>query len=128
MSGTPIQTRCSLFITANILNILKSAELNLSEIPVYPTAKLKSEGYQLPLLEAHLSYVSAAFYDDILVIEASLKEIPKFKMKIDYKIFRKSNEELVCEGYTEHVFVKKETKRPGRPPKFFIDAVKNYYK
>lgn len=91
-------------------------------------SKVESQGYQLPLLEAHLSYVSAAFYDDILIIEASLHEIPKFRMRIDYKIFRKSNDELVCEGYTEHVFVKKETKRPGRPPKFFIDAVKGYYK
>ena len=88
---------------------------------------VEKEGYQLPLVEAHLKYVSAAYYDDILVIESSLKEIPKLKMRLDYKIFRKESNELVTEGYTEHVFINKETKKPVRPPKFFIDAVKNYY-
>lgn len=88
---------------------------------------VEKEGYQLPLVEAHLHYVSAAYYDDILIIETFLEEIPKLKMKLDYKIFRKENNELVTEGYTEHVFINKETKRPVRPPKFFIDAIKNYY-
>ena len=89
---------------------------------------VEKEGYQLPLVEAHLKYVSAAYYDDILIIESSLKEIPKLKMKLEYKIFRKENDELVTEGYTEHVFINKGTKKPVRPPKFFIDAVKKYLK
>ena len=88
---------------------------------------VEKEGYQLPLVEAHLTYVSAAYYDDILVIEASLNEIPKFKMRIYYRIFRKENSELVAEGYTEHIFIKKESKRPVRPPQFYLDAVKKYY-
>ena len=88
---------------------------------------VEKEGYQLPLVEAYLNYVSAAYYDDILVVEAFLKEIPKLKMRIDYKIFRKENNQLVTEGYTEHVFINKETKKPVRPPKFFVDAVKKYY-
>ena len=88
---------------------------------------VEKEGYQLPLVEAHLKYVSAAYYDDIIIIETSLKEIPKLKMRLGYKIFRKENNELVTEGFTEHVFINKETKKPVRPPKFFIDAIKNYY-
>jgi acyl-CoA thioester hydrolase len=88
---------------------------------------VEKEGYQLPLVEAHLKYVSAAYYDDILVIEASLNEIPKFKMKINYRIFRKENNELVAEGYTEHVFIKKESRKPVRPPQFYLDAIKKYY-
>ncbi len=89
--------------------------------------KVESEGYQLPLVEAHLKYISAAFYDDILIIESFLKEIPKLKMRIDYRIFRKGNDVLVTEGYTEHVFINRESKRPVRPPKFFIDAIRKYY-
>lgn len=88
---------------------------------------VEKEGYQLPLVQAHLNYISAAYYDDILVVEALLKEIPKLKMRIDYKIFRKGNGELVTEGYTEHVFINRETKKPVRPPKFFVDAIKKYY-
>jgi acyl-CoA thioester hydrolase len=88
---------------------------------------VETEGYQLPLIEAHIKYVSAAYYDDILIVETFLREIPKFKMRLDYKIFRKENSELVTEGYTEHVFINKETKSPVRPPKIFIDAIKKYY-
>lgn len=88
---------------------------------------VEKEGFQLPLVEAHLKYISAAYYDDILIIETFLKEIPKLKMKLEYKIFRKENNDLVTEGYTEHVFINKESKKPVRPPKFFIDAIKNYY-
>jgi acyl-CoA thioester hydrolase len=88
---------------------------------------VEREGYQLPLVEAHLKYVSAAYYDDLLVIESSLNEIPKFKMKINYRIFRKENNALVTEGYTEHVFIKKESKKPVRPPQFYLDAIKKYY-
>ena len=73
--------------------------------------KIESEGYQLPLVEAHLEYISAAFYDDVLIIESFLKEIPKFKMKLEYKIYRKENNELVTEGYTEHIFIKRDTKK-----------------
>jgi acyl-CoA thioester hydrolase len=48
-------------------------------------------------------------------------------MKINYRIFRKENNELVTEGYTEHVFIKKESKKPVRPPQFYLDAIKKYY-
>ncbi len=89
--------------------------------------KIESEGYQLPLVEAHLEYISAAFYDDVLIIESFLKEIPKFKMKLEYKIYRKENNELVTEGYTEHIFIKRDTKKPVRPPQFFIDAIKKLF-
>ena len=89
--------------------------------------KVEGKGFQLPLIEAHLKYVSAAYYDDILIVEALLKEIPKLKMRLDYKISRKENNELVTEGYTEHVFINKETRKPVRPPEFFINAIKKYY-
>lgn len=90
-------------------------------------SRVEKEGYQLPLIEAHVKYISAAYYDDLLVVEAFLKEIPSFKMKLEYKIYRKGNNELVTEGYTEHIFVKKDTKKPVRPPQFFIDTIKKFY-
>lgn len=88
---------------------------------------IEANGYQMPLLEAHLKYISAAFYDDILIIEAFVREIPQLKIRIDYKIHRKTNNDLVCEGYTEHILINKKTKSPVRPPQFFIDAIKKFY-
>jgi acyl-CoA thioester hydrolase len=88
---------------------------------------IEKQGYQLPVLETHIKFVSPAFYDDVLIIESSMNNYPALKIHIDYKIYRKENNVLVSEGYTEHVFIKEDTKKPSRPPSFFIDKVKPFY-
>jgi len=88
---------------------------------------IEKQGYQLPVLETHIKFASPAFYDDVLVIESFMNDYPALKIHIDYKIYRKENNVLVSEGYTEHVFIKEDTKKPSRPPVFFIDIVKPYY-
>lgn len=88
---------------------------------------IEKEGYQLPVLETHVKYISPAFYDDVLLIESFMKDYPSFKIHIDYKIYKKENNILVSEGFTEHVFIKKDTKKPSRPPAFFIEIVKPFY-
>ncbi len=90
-------------------------------------AEVEKRGYQLPLLEAHVKYVSPARYDDVLVIEAIVKNYPAFRIHIDYKIFHRDNELLITEGYTKHVFMSKETLKPVRPPKFFTDVIEQFY-
>ena len=92
-----------------------------------PYYKVEQEGYQLPLLEAHVKYISHALYDDLLEIEAYVPAFPEFRIRIDYKVVRKITRETVAEGYTVHVFIKKDTKKPVRPPKFFIDVLKPFY-
>ena len=97
-----------------------------------PYSYIENEGYQLPVLETHAKYISAAYYDDILVIESFVKDYPSFRIHIDYRIFRlvpsgKGNNILVAEGFTEHVFIKKDSKKPVRPPGFFADAMKPFY-
>lgn len=56
-----------------------------------------------------------------------MKECPSFKIRIDYKIYRKINNSLVAEGYTEHVFIKEQTKKPSRLPFFFTEIVDPFY-
>ncbi len=92
-----------------------------------PYHKMEQEGYQLPLLEAHVKYISYALYDNLLEVEAFVPSFPEFRIRIEYKVTRKSGGELVAEGYTEHVFMRKDTKKPVRPPKFFTDVLKPLY-
>jgi acyl-CoA thioester hydrolase len=88
---------------------------------------VESKGYQLPLLEANVKYLNPAYYDDILVIESYMKELPSFRIHIDYNIFRKIDGSLIAEGFTEHVFIKSDTKKPSRLPSFVVEALKSYY-
>jgi acyl-CoA thioester hydrolase len=92
-----------------------------------PYNKIEENGYQLPLIEAGVKYKSPAYYDDLLEIESSVEKLYSPKVRIDYKIRREGISDPISEGFTEHVFIKSETKKPVRPPKIYIDALKPYF-
>jgi len=89
--------------------------------------ELEKQGYQLPLIEANLKYKLPAVYDDELEIEAIVEKINTPKLFIKYNVYKKESGELLVEGFTEHVFIKTETKKAVRPPKFYIDALAGYF-
>jgi len=90
-------------------------------------AELEKNGYQLPLIEANVKYKNPAYYDDILEIEASVKELYSSKVHIEYVIRRKETKELIAEGFTTHIFIKTDTKKAVRPPQIYIEALKQYF-
>lgn len=92
-----------------------------------PYSRIEKEGYQLPVLEAHVKYIVPAYYDELIIVKSFLKEYPTLKIHIEYKITRKNMADLIAEGFTLHAFIKKESKRLVRPPAFFIDSVKNFF-
>ena len=91
-------------------------------------SELEKEGYQLPLIEAGLKYKSPAYYDDILNIEASIKELYSAKVHIEYSIKRKNENDVLVTGFTTHMFIKEDTKKPTKPPQIYINALKQYFK
>jgi acyl-CoA thioester hydrolase len=93
-----------------------------------PYSELEKEGYQLPLIEAGLKYKSPAHYDDELNIEATIKELYTAKVRIEYIVSRKIDNVLIAIGFTEHMFMKEDTKRPIKPPQIYIDVLKKYFK
>lgn len=88
-----------------------------------PYKCVEEKGYQLPVLEAHVVYKNHGRYDDLLEIETTVRELPRIKLHIDYIIRRKETDEVVAEGYTEHVFINEKTKKATRPPQFYLDAL-----
>ncbi|MCX7797889.1 MAG: acyl-CoA thioesterase [Melioribacter sp.] len=92
-----------------------------------PYSELEKLGYQLPLIEAFIKYKSPAQYDDILEVEAVVKELYSPKVHIEYTIRRKLTNELIAEGFTTHIFIKTDTKKAVKPPKIYIDALKKFF-
>lgn len=99
--------------------LLRSSGLAYSEV--------ERNGYQLPLIEAGVKYFSPGRYDDILNIEATVKELISAKVHIEYKITREGTGELIAEGFTTHMFINAETKKAVRPPKIYVDALKPFF-
>ena len=98
--------------------LLRSSGLAYSEI--------ENIGYQLPLIEAGIKYKSPAHYDDVLLVEASIDEVYSAKVHIEYKLIRESDNVLIATGFTDHMFIKSDTKKPTKPPQIYINALKKF--
>lgn len=87
-----------------------------------PYVAFEKAGYFLPLVEAHVNYRTPAYYDDLVQIQAIYYPEIKATVKFNYKCF--VNEEIVADGHTIHSFLNAKTRKPTRPPKFFIDSLR----
>ena len=89
--------------------------------------QIEENGYHMPVSEAFVKYKNPAFYDELLEIETKVEKLPKLVVHIDHQIKSVERDVLIAEGYVELVFIKKETKKITRPPKFFIDAIQIHF-
>jgi acyl-CoA thioester hydrolase len=94
----------------------------------FPYKVVESQGYQLPLVEAGIKYFSPATYDDLLEIDARVEELYVPRPKVLYTVKNKETGELIAEGFTTHVFIRADTKKAVRPPKFYVDALSSFFK
>ncbi len=92
-----------------------------------PYSTIEKTGYQLPLIEAGLRYKKPAVYDDLLEIEAVVNELYSAKVHIDYTVKKEGTDEVLCTGFTTHMFINAETKKPAKPPKIYIEALAPYF-
>ena len=87
---------------------------------------IEKRGIQLPVIASHCDYKRGAKLEDKLVIEASIAEIPKVKLNINYYIFDKGSNKQLVKGYTRHAFTDKFG-NPKRAPKFILDKIKSHF-
>ncbi len=86
-------------------------------------SSLEKAGYMLPVVEANVKYKKPIFYDDVIEIETYVKNEELPVVHIEYLIRREGEELVLAEGFTRHVFISAETKRPVKPPKIYLDVV-----
>ncbi|PID87770.1 MAG: thioesterase [Bacteroidia bacterium] len=88
--------------------------------------ELEEEGIMMPVLSMDIKYIAPAFYDDELTVKTILKEIPKVRISFEYEIYRNETE-LINTGKTTLVFVNRDTMKPSRPPKHFVDKIQQKF-
>jgi acyl-CoA thioester hydrolase len=106
---------------ANYLLYFELVRTELLRSCGFSYADLEERGFMLPVLEVKNTYRAPAFYDDVLYIHARYENIISPTIKLTYRIV-KEDSTLVAEGHSIHGFIKADTRRPTRPPKFFFDA------
>jgi acyl-CoA thioester hydrolase len=90
-------------------------------------SQVENKGYQLPLIEAGIKYKHPAVYDELLEVEAINRVLYSAKVHIEYIVRKQDTGVIVAEGFTTHMFIKSDSKKPTRPPQFYIDALKDFF-
>jgi acyl-CoA thioester hydrolase len=73
--------------------------------------ELEAMGVVLPVIEVNVRYRGAAVYDDELRVSTWVAEMSRVRLKLAYEIVRTSDESVLTEAYTVHIFAGKD----GRP-------------
>jgi len=83
----------------------------------------KEDKIYLPVVEANCRYKSPIRYDDVVIVETTLKEM--FGKKITFEYIVKVEGKIKTKGYTKHVFVDK-TGSPINIPEKILKAFSSY--
>jgi len=80
---------------------------------------LMADGIVFPITHVDCKYKASANFDDIILIETSLKELSLVKMIFTYKVFRRDDKVLLAIGSTQSVFTDSKGKIIRLPSKYY---------
>lgn len=103
---------------ANYLIWFEATRIELLDAAGLPYIGLEKRGFLLPVLDAKISYIKPARFDDRLDITATITRCSGVRMEIAYEVRR--GDELLCTGSTGHAWMSAEG-TACRPPKEFLD-------
>lgn len=92
-----------------------------------PYSIIEKHGYHMPVREAMIKFKNPAYYDELLEVETRVEKLPELKVHIDHIIRSRDRNLIIVEGYIVLIFIDIETRKPVRPPEFFMKAIKSYF-
>lgn len=102
----------------------EAARIELLDNLKMPYRELDAQGMHLPVLEVGVKYLRPAKFDDVLTINAVIKERPSVKIRIDYEVF--CGEQKLCEAFSKHAFVNSQG-YPIKPPAQFLNKLREFF-
>ncbi|MBN2521756.1 MAG: acyl-CoA thioesterase [Bacteroidales bacterium] len=85
---------------------------------------LEKNNIMLPVVGMNLKYFKPAYYDELLTVKTSIREMPHVRFKFEFEITNKK-EEKVCTANTTLVFVEATSRVPTIVPELIEEALKN---
>lgn len=77
---------------------------------------LLAEGIVFPIVEMNVKYIKSAVYDDVVLVNAYLREVNRVKLVFEYEVFRESTGELLATGKSVGTYTKISTGKIARVP------------
>jgi acyl-CoA thioester hydrolase len=87
---------------------------------------LEESGIMLPVISFSIKYMKPAFYDDIITLKTSIREIPAVRIRFDYESYNEKGD-LLNTGETTLVFINRQNNKPCLAPKDFASRIRNYF-
>jgi len=84
---------------------------------------MEDSGVMLPVVSLLTNFKKPAYFDDLLTITASIKELPGVKIIFEYEMHNQ-HKQLITTGETTLVFVDMKTNKPMRCPKPILELIK----
>ena len=91
-----------------------------------PYTELEAMNIVMPIVEVESKYKAPAYYDDLLTVRATIKELPEVRAIVEYEVFNEAGT-LINTGKTVLGYVNTERMRPCRAPQKFINELQKYF-
>jgi acyl-CoA thioester hydrolase len=86
----------------------------------------EADGIIMPVLDLQARYLAPARYDDELIIQTTVLELPQVRIRFKYEI-RSNTGVLLNEATTTLAFIQAVSNKPCRAPAAFIQALKENF-
>lgn len=91
-----------------------------------PNADIEANGVMLPVLKVEVNYKNPAYYDDLLTVRTTLREMPGVRIRFEYEVFRE-NGECITTGTVTLAFMHADTKTACRPPRALLEKLAPFF-
>ncbi len=81
--------------------------------------EMEERGALLVVRDVRSRFVAPAYYDEMLTVRVSIREMPTVKVTFDFEIFNERGE-AIHTGEVVLACVDKATRRPKRAPEWFV--------
>ena len=103
------------------VNYFEEARISWISNLGFSYSEMEKSGIILPVSKLSVSYLRPAYFDDELIVNVELAELPNARLIFNYTI--KNKYEVIVTGTTVLAFLNKKTKKPVRCPDYMLEKV-----
>ena len=108
------------------VNYFEEARISWISNLGFSYSEMEKSGIILPVSKLNINYLRPAYFENDLVVNVELAELPTSRLIFNYTITNKG--ESVVTGTTVLAFLNKETKKPVRCPDYMLEKVTPLFK
>ena len=108
------------------VNYFEEARISWISNLGFSYSEMEKSGIILPVSKLNINYLRPAYFENDLVVNVELAELPTSRLIFNYTITNKG--EVVVTGTTVLAFLNKETKKPVRCPDYMSEKVTPLFK